>query len=289
MLAAMLADAGCSRETAVILDLPGPTSVAVAAGMARRFDPVFTSDNLPHPSGVVPSGQSLSAVVYWRPRYLSSKPGRSADAAPVFVLEGSRLESYRNEVNRFDNRSRARLPDAAGFKALGIKRILYLRERRGQVMEADDLNQPFLALAAADIEVRYLALGTLGTVAPASAEQDPLASTRRQRWFWQQYGWGRPEGTLMPEADDADAAYRTEARATQFDPNAAPSVMDGGERRRDAVLDALVPAVVIASRSSSSGSSWSPTIVTSPSSSFSSWGSGGGSWSRSSGSSFSSS
>lgn len=41
--------------TAVLVDLPGPEAVAMAAGMAERFEPVATFDNWPHPRGVVPA------------------------------------------------------------------------------------------------------------------------------------------------------------------------------------------------------------------------------------------
>ena len=40
------------------------------------------------------------------------------------MLEGERLAPYHNEVDRLDNRSAAKLPDAAALKLLGVSRIV---------------------------------------------------------------------------------------------------------------------------------------------------------------------
>src|SRR5262249_8838076 len=137
-IAEVLIEAGMRADAAVILDLPGPHAVAAAAGMSVCFDPVFTFDNLPHPSGVVASAQTLGAVVYWRPQ-LAWKTNRSPSAPALFVLEGDRLAPYRNQVDVFDNRSVAKLPSVAGFRELGVSHVLYIKEQRGNVGEADDL------------------------------------------------------------------------------------------------------------------------------------------------------
>src|SRR5215831_13008005 len=46
--------AGWPRDTAIVIDAPGPRSVAVAAALADRFDPVFVFGNWPHPAELVP-------------------------------------------------------------------------------------------------------------------------------------------------------------------------------------------------------------------------------------------
>jgi hypothetical protein len=251
-LAAMLKDAGATKDVAVILDLPGPLAVAAATGMSSIFEPVFTMDNLPHPSGVVPSAQTLAAVVHWRPELVLSRSVRPGEAAPLFVLEGDRLTPYANQSDRFDNRSWARLPDVAGFKALGTSRILYVRQRPGQVAEADDLNQLFIACAEAGLEIKHLALETVERAeAPPEAASTSSTTDRSHVWFWRNYGWGHPAGFLRPEARDADALYRSTPRpATQTAPSAFAQ-FDGGQRRRSEVLDRLIPPV-----RSSSGGSW---------------------------------
>src|SRR5207248_1309850 len=86
------------------LDVQGPTSVAVAAGMAPGFDPVFVLDNWPHPLGVVPSHLTLGAVLYYRPLFMRLRGSRTGRAPPVFVLDRNRLARYTDEETQFDNR-----------------------------------------------------------------------------------------------------------------------------------------------------------------------------------------
>lgn len=275
-LARTLEAIGADRQMAVILDLPGPTAIAVATALARRFDPVFTFENLPHPAGVVPSAQTLAAAVYWRPQLVAAREARKASAAagtageslpPVFVLEGDRLATYANEVERFDNRSQVRLPEADGLRALGVTRVLYVRQRRGEVAEADDLNLAFTALAAGGIDVKHLALDGLDE-SEAQVEKgsalSPTTSTSTSNstaWFWQRYGWYRPVGRQWIELDDPDARYRTSPRTTQFSGISGTSRYDGGNLHRHEVFRRLAPPPPVdSSGGSSSGStsgSWS--------------------------------
>src|SRR6185369_2349744 len=60
---------GAPHDVALVLDLPGPQSVALAAALAPAFAPVFLFDNWPHPNGVVPAHQTLGAAVYERPLF----------------------------------------------------------------------------------------------------------------------------------------------------------------------------------------------------------------------------
>src|SRR3989442_246031 len=71
-------------DTAVILDLDGPIAVAVAAGMAPAFEPVFIFDNWPHPLGVVASHLTLGSVLYHRPGFLRARRARAVPAPPDF-------------------------------------------------------------------------------------------------------------------------------------------------------------------------------------------------------------
>ena len=54
LLLAAHREGACRTDVALVLDLPGPEAVAVAAALAPCFDPVFVFDNWPHPLGVVP-------------------------------------------------------------------------------------------------------------------------------------------------------------------------------------------------------------------------------------------
>ena len=283
-LARMLEAIGADRQMAVILDLPGPTAIAVATALARNFDPVFTFENLPHPAGVVPSAQTLAAAVYWRPQLVAAREARIAASAaasgtaaagtvavslpPVFVLEGDRLATYANEVERFDNRSQVRLPDAAALRALGVSRVLYVRQRRGDVAEADDLNEAFIALAAGDINVKHLALNALDEsetqvekgstpVTNTSTSTDSSTTTSNSSfWFWQRYGWYRPAGRQWSDLDDPDARYRTSPRTTLFSGSSGTPRYDGGNAHRFEVFRRLAPPPPVASPSGTSSGSW---------------------------------
>ena len=255
-LSEMLINAGAGNDLAVILDLSGPSSVAAAAAMAPRFDPVFTMDNLPHPNGVVPSEQTLGAAVYWRTAFTAANGARPADAPAVFLLEGDRLARYDNEVDRFDNRSRARLPDAGGFKALGVSRILYVRQHRGGVAESDDLNALFTELAAAGVVVKHLALDTLDEpIAAMTADHTQRTPTPNHTWFRNNYSWYRPTGWSWNGTPDPDARYRTSPRTTAFSLGGT-SRLDGGLSHRDTAFSRLTPAPRPSGGNSGSGGSW---------------------------------
>ena len=297
-LASMLKTAGAGVELAVILDLPGPMSVATAAGMASSFDPVFTMDNLPHAAGVVPSGQTLSAIVAWRSTFMAARSARTQPVPALFILEGNRLNIYQNEVERFDNRSLARLPEPTEFKALGVKRILYVREHRGAVGEADDLNAFFAALASADMEVRHLAIETMDDVSAEkiAGEQLPEAASPatpvsaqqtndhvHSMWFWRHYGWYGPIGRSWSEPQDEDARYRTALRQTPFSFRNSSTLFDGGEHQHTSALNSIrqprrVSPPVVSSQQTSHQTSHS-SFQTSPSHTTTT--SSGGSWSRS--------
>jgi hypothetical protein len=289
-LAHLMTSAGAGRELAVILDLPGSESVSAAAGMATRFIPVFTMDNLPHSAGVVPSMRTLESIVYWRPTFVRAQATRSADAPAVFVLDGNRLNPYANEVERFDNRSAVRLPDVDGCKALGITRILYVRGARGNVAERDDLNELFSEFAAAGIEVKHIALESMDPVHQVveqpveKTDEQTTKSSSHTTWFWRLYGWYRPSGTTWKPTPDPDAAYRATPRPTMFSHHVTPPGFDGGRSQRDSVITRLVPPPrPVSSGYSGSSSSYRSSSGSSSSSSHNS----GGSWSRSTSSHFS--
>src|SRR5262249_45017257 len=154
---------------------PGPVAVAVAAGMADRFDPVFLFDNWPHPLGVVPSQQALGAALYYRPRFLAARATRPANAPPVFVGDDPRLAPYKDESARIHNRSLLKLPSAARLKALGIDRLLYVRPKNGQI-ELDDLNDDFVGFEKGGQQVKLVALDDF------ERSSDPAAV--QQRYYW---------------------------------------------------------------------------------------------------------
>jgi hypothetical protein len=147
----LAADPAPAKGLAVIVDLPGPESVAFAAGAASALEPVFLFDNWPHPKGVVPAHLTLAAAAYYQPLFARMRAARDAVAPPLFALDRSRLVPYVDDVTQFDNRYLARVPSASALAPLGIERILYLGTA---AKEEDDLVDDFLAWSAAKIELR---------------------------------------------------------------------------------------------------------------------------------------
>ncbi|MFL5430727.1 MAG: hypothetical protein ACJ79M_14005, partial [Myxococcales bacterium] len=139
------------KDTAVVLDLEGPTSVAVAAALAKGFEPVFTFDNWPHPLGVVPSHLTLASAVYYRPVFVQARAARPPDAPPAFVLDRNRLAHYTDDSGQFDNRYVAKLPTAQNLGALGIRHLLYVTPSKTDLRELDDLNDEFVDYARASV------------------------------------------------------------------------------------------------------------------------------------------
>ena len=216
------------QDVAVILDVQGPTSVAVAAGMAPGFDPVFVLDNWPHPLGVVPSHLTLGAVLYYRPLFMRLRGSRTGRAPPVFVLDRNRLARYTDEETQFDNRYVARLPTATNLQSLGIRRVLYIAPDQSDMRELDDLNADFVAFRDASIDVKVMPLSDL----MPPAQQTPQSHgyyygghAHTHFLFWQTYGWyssapGRPALTQrtaspLPQVSRG-AEYRPAPRPTIF-------------------------------------------------------------------------
>lgn len=157
--------------TALVLDLPGPESVAAAVGLAREFTPVFLFDNWPHPLGVVPSHLAMAAAIYHRPDFLAAERKRRPSAPPVFVLDSQRLLPYSDASDRFDNRYFSRLPTAATLQKLGIQRVLYVTALKGGE-EQDDLNADFVDYDKANIDVKTISLYEFETI----TEPEPRSS-----------------------------------------------------------------------------------------------------------------
>jgi hypothetical protein len=196
------------QQWAVIVDLPGPESVAFAAALAPLARPVFTFDNWPHPRGVVPAHLTLAAAVWYRERFTA--PPTSEPRALVYVLDRNRLAPYANEPNRFDNRYVAKLPPAASLVARDVQRVLYVVPEGVPVDELEDLSARFVEYENAGLGVRMLGLQDL-TLADASAAKSPGTAANTATgsspryywhgtpgyhwWFWNHYGWAsRPAG-----------------------------------------------------------------------------------------------
>ncbi|HXU03240.1 MAG TPA: hypothetical protein VN903_19875 [Polyangia bacterium] len=246
-LAEMFEAVGRPADTALVIDLPGPEAVALAAGLADLFSPVFTFDNWPHPRGVVPSHRTLDAALYYLPRFESAADKRGWVSPPAFVLDADRLAHYRDAVADFDNRYVVSLPSFEALTGLGVTHLMYVTAS-DPVQELDDLNGALAAYEVAGLSVRAVAtadfqpdqdvalgrIGRIGRTAVPDAGVGPSVS-RHYRYsgyhtgahvhFWHDYGWyqtgpvagvRRSVPAPIPAAPSRASTYRPAPRATMF-------------------------------------------------------------------------
>ncbi|MBI5610877.1 MAG: hypothetical protein HY902_18505 [Deltaproteobacteria bacterium] len=213
---------GTHRDILLVIDLPGPQSVAVAAALCDAMAPVFVLDNCPHPAGVVPAHRTLGAALYLLPRFLAGRTSRPESAPPAIVLDSARLSPYSDAPDKFDNRYLARMPSPAQLRQVGVAHVLYLGAGADVL---DDLVEPFDSWVKAGIDVRMLQLGDFSSTASAGGEPD--FGPGRRAWyggsaesdpgFWYSYGWyqptvPRPIGWVARPS----GAWRFRARPTLF-------------------------------------------------------------------------
>jgi hypothetical protein len=191
-------EAGWPTDIAIIVDVAGPSAVAIAAALSDRFDPVFTFADWPHPRGVVPAQDTLGAVLTYLPLFARGRSERPTNAPPLFVLDANRLADYVDDAAQFDNRYLVRLPAPEQLAALGVRHVMYVNA--DGAAELADLNEALVALGAHGIDVRTVALADFsrGPTLDASADADwpPADETYwyggTPEWnvtFWPTYGW----------------------------------------------------------------------------------------------------
>lgn len=142
-----------ATKQAVVVDLDGPDSVALAAGMAPRFTPVMMFQNWPHPEGVAQSHLTLAALLFFHAAFAEHESVRSVTAAPVFVLERGRLNALENPTEQFDNRYKVSLPPADTLRAQGIDTVYMVAEESTVRV---DIHEMLTAYERAGIRVRLI-------------------------------------------------------------------------------------------------------------------------------------
>jgi len=139
----------------MVVDLNGEHSIAFAAGAAHVFEPIFMFDNWPHPLGVVKSHLVLAAAAFYQALFLNRRAQRSKDALGMYVLDRTRLASYVDGVDDFDNRYLVRLPRADQLLGMGLAGLFYVVPTGADVPEKEDLNEVLFAMNQATT-VRYI-------------------------------------------------------------------------------------------------------------------------------------
>lgn len=221
------------RAWTIVVDLPGPDSIAFAAGLRPFCSAIFTFDNWPHPLGVVPAHLTLAAAMFHRRAF---QAGSMPPAGPpAYVLDRDRLAAYVDDPQQFDNRYVAKLPTAKTLRERGVQRILYIVPMGIAPSERDDLNERFVEYRKAEIEVRMLGLDDMTleekpAPSPTTPTQTPSTGTTRPHyywhgsplthwWFWNYYAWpSRPSGITpqQPLRNSFGAAWTPTRRNTLF-------------------------------------------------------------------------
>jgi hypothetical protein len=186
-------------ETLFIADLPGPEAVAFGAGLAGWADLVATFDNWPHPMGVVPSHETLAAMIYYA-SYVQEQKKQVPEPTPgLLLLDSRRLSPYTDGSDQFDNRYLANVPLANTLQERGIRHVLYVVPNRDQKQESDDLNDEFVEYKAKQIEVSIFPLSDIEQVQERVVEKQPDGTTQtvvHQNYYYGG-GFGSHLGFLM--------------------------------------------------------------------------------------------
>ena len=183
-----LANAQNAGETAIIVDMPGHDSVAFAAGLADVAQLIITFDNFPHPLGVVPSHETLAAMLYYAGEIEAKQTAAPAHAAPVFLLDSHRLETYKDADTQFDNRYLAKLPSAQKLQEMNVKSIIYVMPDRTRTEELDDLNEDFVEYKNQNLNVAMLPMSDFVPVDENVTREWSDGSTRTEQERRYYYG-----------------------------------------------------------------------------------------------------
>jgi hypothetical protein len=140
----------------MIVDLPGPESVAFGAALADTAELITTFDNWPHPLGVVPSHMTLAAMIYYAQEIAEKSAKRPENAPAIFLLDSNRLNAYTDADNQFDNRYVAKIPSSDALKTNHVNSVFYVVPNETRKVELDDLNADFASFKEKGMNVALL-------------------------------------------------------------------------------------------------------------------------------------
>ncbi len=195
----LLSQVSKGPETFFMADMSGPEAVAFGAGMAGWADLIPGFDNWPHPFGVVPSHETLAAMLYYA-AYVQQQKKEVPDPAPgLLLLDAQRLAPYTDNSAKFDNRYVANLPPPDDLKKRGIRNVLYVVPDRKQQRERDDLNAEFVVYRDQQLQVAIFPLNDLKPVRERVTKTAPDGTTQTvvQQNYYYGGGFGSHLGFLM--------------------------------------------------------------------------------------------
>jgi hypothetical protein len=190
-----------AKQTLIISDLPGPSSVALGAALADTAEIVPAFDNWPHPLGVVHSHETLGALIYYA-HEVEEKRSRVGENKPaILLLDSNRLATYTDQDSQFDNRYTAKLPPADQLKQRAISNVIYLVKDESQSQETDDINEDFVEWQKQGINVRLLRLTDfkpyentvaqkpVGTATAGTATAGTATPVMQTHYYYGGYPW----------------------------------------------------------------------------------------------------
>lgn len=126
------APAWANANTMVLVDLPGPLSVAVGYLLAATagYQPVCTFDNWPNKLGVQKPEMILGRLLFYADAMTEVRREKlHAKSPPVWLCDANRLGGGKPTPGNFDNRYMIEdrlLPGAQVLRQAGITRIVYV-------------------------------------------------------------------------------------------------------------------------------------------------------------------
>lgn len=163
--------------TWVILDLPGPRSVALATRLCLLgMQPVCTFDHWPHRWGLLKPEAILAQLLRQAPLLAEAREGLHPGMPPLWICDSERFGVRPGRPTEFDNRyflDDSILPGRGILKEAGIHRVLYVRENVGQKPEPD-VNPYLAALMKHGFQVQRVDLEDEELIAQPFAPAQPL-------------------------------------------------------------------------------------------------------------------
>lgn len=230
----LLSQSKQSGKTAIIVDVPGPEAVSFATALAPVAELVPVIDNFPHPQGVVPTHNTLGALLYYAREYEHTRSTQTVaiDNTVCFILDGRRLTEYKDDTGKFDNRYLAKLPSAEQMQSHGITNLMYVVANDTIKQETDDLNDYFTAYKDKGINVSLIPITNFQKGDDKQMTQQQTQPGYRPTyyyggypytslWFFYHYPSYGYYGSLPPQrslrnVNVSRPAYQPTARSTIF-------------------------------------------------------------------------
>jgi hypothetical protein len=125
----------------VLVDLPGPKSVALAARLVQAgMQPICTFDHWPHDRAGIPAERVLEQLMRHSVVVAEARKRLTPEAPPVWICDSLRLTGGRPAPGHFDNRyylDDSLLPGPRMLRSAGIERLVLVVPSANATISAD--------------------------------------------------------------------------------------------------------------------------------------------------------